>query len=376
MTMCRETAKTVLWFALLSLVALLSACQPKEITSAKIYMSSGDWPKALEQLELAVENYPDNAEAHFLLGRAYGYEGRFQDMVAHFERSLSLSDKFVTGIQAVRERHWIEKYDLAIKAMAEQDFEAAARLLQQAILIDPAKFEAYERLAVTYLNQERNREAIQIYRTLLDKQPDNVDFMIALGNLYYSQQMFEKVVVLLEKVLQLEPDNRDAMANIALAHDALGHTDVAYEAFSKAVAANPTDKDLIFLFAVHQYEQGQFNHAIQLFQQIVALDSTDFEAMSNIGNAYLSMAENYRKRLQNGLPESSPVDTLVQLRQRAIQHYRLAIPFLQKAVSLQPNHPRLWHNLGVALINTGAVEQGEQAFQKAEQIAVGPSRGD
>ena len=71
-------------FLLTLLPILLLGCQPKEISSAKIYIQKRDWQKAIELLEQAVVAHPNNPEAHFLLGKAYGDKSRFKDMKKQF----------------------------------------------------------------------------------------------------------------------------------------------------------------------------------------------------------------------------------------------------------------------------------------------------
>lgn len=371
--MTRRVLIAILIFIALPPLLLFMGCQPKELTSAKIYINNGDWDKATEQLELAVETYPDNAEAHFMLGKAYGVQGLFAKMVEQFNRSLALSRKFAKEIKAERERYWIQKYNQGITAQGKKDYAEAERLLDQAAQIDPQKQETYVQIALTYLSAGQNDKAISMYRSLLEKDPGNVELLTALGNLYYSQKMYPDAIALLKRILAIEPDNRDALANLALSYDSMGQTEAAFKAYQAAIAANPTDKDLIFLLGVHYYKQTKFTKAIELFQRVLELDPNDFESVSNIGNAYLSLAETFRKKLKNSShSESTTMEEIKTLRANALANYRQAIPYLKKAVELQPQHPSLWRNLGVAYINSGDKERGEQAFLKSEKIAIDP----
>jgi Flp pilus assembly protein TadD len=64
----------------------LWACQSKEVTSAKVYIQQGDWNKAIEQLQIAVQTYPNDPEAHYLLGRGYAEKGMYKERAV---RSIS-----------------------------------------------------------------------------------------------------------------------------------------------------------------------------------------------------------------------------------------------------------------------------------------------
>jgi len=358
--------------SLLSLLAALtfSACQPKEITSAKIYIQGDRWDKAQEQLEKAVELDPDNPEAHYLLGQAYARSGRFKDMNREFELSLMVSNKFEKPILAEREKYWIEKYNAGLQSLHAQQYERAEVLLRMAVIIDAERAEAYKKLAQTYLDMNRPRKALVLYRKLLIKRPDDLDLLASTGNLFYSQQQYAEVIPILEKILTLDPHNRDALANMALSYDALGKADEAAAAYRRAIAANPQDKDLIFLFGVFHYKRGHFSEAIQLFEQVVAAHPDDVEATSNIGNSYLSIAEKLRLKLKMAKGDEYSPEEVQKLKDEALQNYADAIPYLEKAVQLNPQQSAQWRNLAVAYISTGQKQKGEEALLKAEDIQV------
>jgi len=348
----------------------LFGCQPKEITSAKIYIQRDDWQQAQTYLEAAVAQNPGNAEAHFLLGRAYAHHGRFRDMNKEFEQSLQLSDKFQHEINAERERYWISKFNAGITALDLGRTDMAEAALKSAIAIDPIRYEAYKKLGVTYLTKNEPRKAILLYEKLLESLPENLDLLSSAANLYYSQNQFAKVIPILLRILAMDPSHRDALANLALSYDALDETEKAEKAYIAAIQANTIDKDLIFLFAAHHYRRGQFRKSIQLFEQVLVLSPNDFEATSNIGNAYLSMAEAIKKQLKDSVTGSVSAQDVHDLKSKAVLNYKTAIPYLEKSLEMQSDHPALWRNLGVVYINTGKREKGEQAFLRAEELQV------
>ncbi len=348
--------------------SLLSSCAPKEITAAKIYLQGADFDKAVKQLEIAVVEHKNNPEAHFMLGQTYGQLERFKEMNHEFDISLMISDKFQENILSERERHWISKYNRALTATGKKDHVAAEALLRLAIDIDPTRQAAYEKLALTYLSLDESDKALLLYLKLLKKRPNDTELLSSAGNLHYSRKEYDKVIPILKRVLAIEPGHRDALANLALSYDALGEQEKAAAAFKQAIAANPQDNDLVFLFAVHRYNHKQYSDAIQLFEHVLSANPDDFESVSNIGNAYLSIAESTRLRLQQSRNGAVTADEVIELKNQAVRNYKSAIPYLEKSLELEPNHPALWRNLGIALINTGEKEKGRRAFLKAEQL--------
>ncbi len=371
--MTSRMRKTFAAGSLMAAALLLLACQPKEITSAKIYMQGGRWSEAQEQLEMAVKQHPRNPEAHYLLGRAYGQRARYDDMNQEYDTALALSDDFREAVNSDRELYWIEKYNKGLAALDQRKYDQAEHWFRTAIRIIPTRYEAYKKLAGTYLDDEKPDEAATLYATLLDKDPENVELLLTTANIHYSQKQYRKAIPLLIRVSEISPNHRDALANLAFSHDALGQTEHAGRAYEQAIAANPNDQDLIFLFAAHHYRKQDFTRAIELFQQVLDLSPNEFVAISNIGNAYLGLAEKLRTQLPK--PDSIEVtrESLLDLKTQVILNFKHAIPFLEKSLLMQPDHPNLWRNLGVAYFNTGKVTEGERAFAKAEELSLQPA---
>ena len=63
---------------LATLFVVSTACQSPTMTAAKLYLKQEEPLKAKEQLLLTIEAEPENAEAHFLLGKLYGAEGAYE----------------------------------------------------------------------------------------------------------------------------------------------------------------------------------------------------------------------------------------------------------------------------------------------------------
>ena len=357
---------------LLPLLALLYSlgCQPKPLTTAKIHIQNKDWESAVEELEGAVEAYPENSEAHFLLGVTYGNSSRYEDMNREFGIAWQISERFVAQIDTVRKRHWNNEYTAGIQALDDRNYEAAEKHLKAAIVINSTHLEAHNQLALNYVESERIDDALAIYTQLLQKYPRNLQLLNSAGSLYYKEKRFEEAVVLLRKALAIDSNNRHAGRDLALSLQSLGEFDEASHAFQNAIKSFPQDRELIFLFGVHQYKRHQFEKAIQVFERILEVDPNDFDAASNIGNAYLSIAEELRKELKQASNGPVAANEIQTMRDRAIFSYKQAIPYLKKAIRLQPNIPNLWRNLGVAYIQTGERENGEEAFLRSEELQI------
>ncbi len=345
---------------------VLVACQSKELTSAKVYIQQDQWDKAIEQLELAVKNYPNDAEAHYLLGEAYATKGKFELMNEEYEKSLELTDEFAQLISASRDKYWVQTFNKGVRMINQDSTEAAISAFKTAQSINPDRPESYNNLAITYLRLDRMDDAVNIYKKLIKVDPDNIKAMNELGRLYIQMEEYENTVELEQKVLEKEPDNSDAVFNLAMAYDQLGEREKAQEAYERALEVNPDDPDLLFNIARINFMNKDYEVAIDLFKQVIENNPEDFDANLNIGNAFLTMADNLRRELREKENEGKEIteEEIKQLK----SFYNQSIPYLEKAAELQPEVSTIWYNLGVAYVNVGDSEKGQEYFDKAEEL--------
>jgi tetratricopeptide (TPR) repeat protein len=70
-------------------VIFYTGCQQTAITAAKVYMQQSNYDSAIEQCKAAIEQVPTDAEAYFVLGKAYGHKNMYQEMNEAFTQSMN-----------------------------------------------------------------------------------------------------------------------------------------------------------------------------------------------------------------------------------------------------------------------------------------------
>ena len=359
---------------------VLFGCQSKELTSAKVYIQQDDWVKAEEQLKAAIAFDPADAEAHRLLGEAYARKGDFKAMNKELEASLEASPKFSSDVEYLRDKYWVQNFNNGIgkvntankaqdDTVRNQKLDAALKLFNNCLIIDPQRVDAYKNIAFVHVKRDSKDEAIKSYEKVIELDPADTKSMLQLGSLYYEQKQFEKCTVLMDKILAVEPDNLEAVSQKALAYDSMGQSDKAFDSYNNALAKNPGDPDLLFNLGRLYYMRKDYTESIDKFKQVLESVPDDYEATLNTGNAYLSLAEEIRKPIREGKELSE--DQRKEIEVKAKEKYVDAVPFLEKAIELKPDNPdigALWTNLGIAYINAGMKDKGEEAFKKAEDF--------
>lgn len=364
----RMKAKSIYSVLLLVVVSatLFFACQSKEVTSAKVYIQQNNWDKAIEQLEMAIKAYPNDAEAYYLLGEGYGNQGRWKEMNEMFNKSLELSPKFATQIKNSREKYWVNNFNSGVNRISGGDVKGAIKQFKICLEIEPERIEAYRNLAVAYIRADSLEKAKEVFDKALELKPDDRDLLLAAAQINFTLKNYAAVVDLMKKLLEQNPEDKDAIVNLALAYDYLGEKEKAMQEYRNALEKNPNDKDLLFNLGRLYYLNHDYDKAIELFRKVTELNPDDYDSNLNVGNAYLSMGDNYRKQLvaKEDKGETVTKEEVAKLK----SFYEKAIPYLEKALSIKNDDPNAWNNLGVAYVNIGNAEKGKECFDKADSL--------
>ena len=96
-----------------------------EITSAKMAIDQKNFDKAIEQCKLAIEKNPQNAEAYFVMGQAYGQKKMYREMNDAFIKSLELSEKHRIEIEQQRDSYGREALNKGVHYYRQNELEDA-----------------------------------------------------------------------------------------------------------------------------------------------------------------------------------------------------------------------------------------------------------
>ena len=163
---------------------------------------------------------------------------------------------------------------------------------------------------------------------------------VKIGSVYMAQRKFEAASASFQRAIALDP-------TYALAHNNFG------EALGEA----------------HQY-----NRALEAFNKAVALDAQLSRARYNIGITYgrlgnLKYAEFVFRLLVRDRPDYDlGFDGLAVILAKS-GRAKEAIPFHQKAITLNPQEPSYYYNLGLSYLITGDTAKALELQQKLQRMS-------
>ncbi len=333
-----------LLFALIAVVT--AACAPPQITSAKLYMNNKDYVNARRSLEEAIQIYPDNAEAYYILATLEATESNWAEAKTNWDRSASLSPIFRAQVERDVSNWWLQHYNDGFTFIQRQDYESAESSFLIATMLDPENPEAWEGLAVVYGQQRRYDEAIEMYGKVLELNPDDDTSRLNLGLLYYNSGNYMEAVRYLDPLQEDNIDDSVFVETLGYAYRQLDERDKARALYENSLESNPENLYTHMQLAIMYTETDQDDLALPHFITVLELNPFDTEALNNIAITYMESEREAE-----------------------------AIPYLEKSKEINPNSPMTWLRLGGIYMRMGVnagdqemIRKGQEHMQRAEEL--------
>ena len=224
-------------------------------------LRTGNLTDAANLLEQAVSRYPADAQAWYLLGAAYGMQGRNAECEFACRKVIRLQPHAFTT--------W-NNLGNALAAQGRVDDARAA--YQQALALHPDYAEAMNNLGNLERGCGNADSALQLFRKALSIQPDNPQAHNNLGNVLKDNGDFEAAAHSYAMALQLEPAYPDALINIGILHQLREDLPQARQCYEQALALRPDHPETLFNLGMIHQMQGTHEAARECFQRTLALD--------------------------------------------------------------------------------------------------------
>jgi tetratricopeptide (TPR) repeat protein len=184
-------------------------------------------------------------------------------------------------------------------------------------------------------------QAEQIYRQILQQNPQQVDALNLLGVIACQKGNLEEGIVLYRQALALRPGHLGARENLYLALWKRGKQliDEAIAGYNQIINVQPDSLPTYDNLGAILQEQGRLDEAIAYQQQALTIQPNNARALNSLGAA---------------LHRQGKIGA--------------AIRYLQRAVSLQPDFAEAHLNLGISLQEQGRFEEAAACFDRALEL--------
>lgn len=220
-------------------------------------------------------------------------------------------------------------YNAGLAAEQAEDHETALAQYRKAIDLGYLGPKMYVYAANVYQKMEDQDGYLQIVQEGRSAYPDDADLIVYELNYYLRNEKFAEAKENLELSLEHEPDNKQLHYAMGVVNDNLGNYDEAVASYEKAIEIDP------------EY----------------------FDALYNLGIAYFNKAVEMNKEAN----EIQDNDEYAAAKEKIMEVFRQAIPYLEEARSLNPQD----RNTVAALAQTYASIGETDKYEEMKKILDG-----
>jgi tetratricopeptide (TPR) repeat protein len=266
---------------------------------------------------------------------------------------------------------------LGVVNLTENRFKEAEDAFRRAYQLNPANSRGLMGIVETNMAQNKTEAALALLQAEADKDPNRMDFLLALGNTAVRVGKFDLAIATFQKVLATAEKGSKAQGDIYLrlgeTYRRKGDLGNAIQQLQKARETLPDNVVVLSTLAMVLDAASRRSEAKQVYEATLKLDPNNGVALNNL--AFL-LAENggdlddaltKAQRAKQLLPNLTEIsDTLgwIYLKKNL---YDNAIDVFKELVTKQPNQSTFHYHLAMALQQKGdrsrALEQLKEALK-------------
>lgn len=217
--------------------------------------------------------------------------------------------------------------------------------------------------------KSRQHEALEQYKILLIKDPNNAVLLYESARIYMVLKKYHKALASLSLALELDPNNPEILLAAAQAEAALGHAKKSNQLMQKLLALyepGAVPLKMLISYADLTMVWGDFNKAEQIYQEALTVHPRSLKLSFKLGGVLTSSqqyerAENLYQQLLHQHPADPTIfNALIQLKIVA-KDFKSALEYLEQLLSFCPK-PRYFFLQADTLFLAGCYEQALRAY--------------
>lgn len=209
---------------------------------------------------------------------------------------------------------------------------------------DPSVDFAFVNLGRHLEKKNRKREAVDIYLSGIQNNPDYPDQYNDGGYTLSHLGKHDSALILLRKAIQLAPKMAEAYNNLGYAFSMMQQFDSSEVYLLKSISLNDQNETAFNNLGSTYSMMGRLPEAIQSYEKAIRLKPGYADAWNNLGSSYGMMGNNAK-----------------------------AMEYFQKALSINPEFGGAWFNAGIAWQTGGETDKAFEAYRKAARLGHEPA---
>ena len=314
------------------------------LLAGESYRELGEWIKAKNHFQRAVELDRTKVESRYGLAVVYWQEGKWEEMlkvlniIERYNPGNNISSYYTVLCKCKLNyppSETIKALQMEIKksnpdpflftAIGEQfikdDYEDfSEKWFKKAIVLDPKHESAYSGLIKVYSLLKMKTKLSKSFKNYLEKYPDNRtirgDYIQHLFNIenyapaaveiekhllykkddskyqrllaisYRKSKKYKEAVIVYKKLLRENPKNTNFLESLVFCLDKWGKRTTAVLLLKNSFSFIKPSLELLLIYGVLLYREGDTKNALKSFRSVLDISPKDWRAHKNIGLAY------------------------------------------------------------------------------------------
>ncbi len=313
----------------------------------QIRLRQNDPAGAVDSLQAALREDPNNAVAHYHLGLALGMENNEAQSEAELRSAVGLSPELTDAQRA-----------LAAIEIRHNDVDGLARTAQQIINSAPNAPDGYLLRAVAEVQRQKFSDAESDINKAAEIDPASAAPHVQMGNLRQAQKQYPEAIKVYQQALDKDGNSTDALQGIMNSYIAQKQLDQAIAAARAQIAKQSSNSGFYDLLGTALFQKKDYSGAEAAFHKAIELDKNNSDALLKLaqvqtaeGSVSQALAT-YQQSIKDH-PREISFYLLAGMLYESQHQYDQAKNMYQTALNIQPENPLASNNLAYIMLQQG-----------------------
>jgi tetratricopeptide (TPR) repeat protein len=313
----------------------------------QIQLRRNDAGGAVESLQQAINDEPDNALAHYQLGLAFDMQHNDGRAESEWREAARLQPDLMDAQRA-----------LAALESRRGDLDALTQTAQQMITGAPYAPEGYLMRALVEVNRQRYSDAQQDLTKAMGIAPASPAPYVYMGDLYQAQKRYPEAIKFFYQALDKDSASTDALQGIMNVYLVQKQTDQAVAAARAQITKSPGTSGFYNLLGTALFQRKDLSGAEAALRKAIELDKNNADALLKLGQVQAAEGSvsqalaTYQASIKDH-PREIGFYILAGEMYESQQDWPDAKAMYQKALEIQPDNPLASNNLAYVMLEQG-----------------------
>jgi tetratricopeptide (TPR) repeat protein len=336
-----------------------------KVTVAEEFFQNNRYPEAERTLVDAIESDPKLASAHLLMGKLQFVQAKIDSAKKFFSASVSLDADMHQG--------W---YFKGLIDQQEKNLESALVNYKKAMAVQPDNIEYITAVVQMYASGEDYQSATGLLDTKIQLLPTKSELRLAKAEILLRLGELKEAIDLYKTVLLFEGDDTSVIESLAYCYIMDKQFSNAADAFEKLTATATVEKKKTYLqmLAMCSMNAGQYERAARYYDQLSPDQRDDARMWLQMGQAALGSNAPARalacaSRTLELRPGWSEAIVLKGCAQYINNDYNNAIQTFRRVISNDTKAGFAWLMTGRCYQQLGNDKLAEKAYDNAAKLS-------